>query len=82
MANPGHNEGFHVLDDFVCEAIHDPAVPLANPANQGQNEGMSVIEEVVFDTPRESKPGNHESDRQRRASALSDVARPIRIGLE
>src|SRR5438067_12683960 len=49
MANPGHNEGFHVLDDFVCEAIHAPSVPRANPANQGRNEGMSVIEELLFE---------------------------------
>src|ERR1700722_16680941 len=60
MAKPGHNEGFHVLDDFVCEAIHDPSVPLANPAHQGRNEGMSVLEEVVFDTARESKPSDKE----------------------
>src|SRR6266566_6402633 len=64
MANPGHNEGFHVLDDFVCEAIHAPSVPLANPANQGRNEGMSVIEEVVFEASSENKPGKKESGRQ------------------
>jgi hypothetical protein len=41
------NQGFHVLDEFVCEAIHAPSVPLANPANQGRNEGMSVVQELV-----------------------------------
>lgn len=80
MANPGNNEGFHVLDDFVCKAVHDPSAPLANPANQGRNEGMSVIEEVVFEASNESKPGDMESDRQRRAIAIGDVARPIRSG--
>ena len=63
MANPGRNEGFHVLDDFVCEAIHAPSVPLANPANQGRNEGMSVVDEVAFDGPGENKPGGREKER-------------------
>jgi hypothetical protein len=49
MAATGHNKGFHVLDEFVCEAIHDPSVLPASPANQGRNEGMSVIEELLFD---------------------------------
>lgn len=80
MANPGDNEGFHVLDDFVCNAIHAPSVPLANPANQGRNEGMSVIEEVIFEASSESKAGDKESDGQRSAVAITDAARPIRYG--
>jgi len=80
MANPGHNEGFHVLDEFVCEAIHAPSIPLANPAKQGQNEGMSVIEEVVFDASKESQPGDRESNRPRRAIAINDMAKPIGNG--
>jgi hypothetical protein len=64
MANVGENEGFHVLDDFVCDAIHAPGVPLAHPANQGRNEGMSVSEEIVFDASSESKIGDKESDGQ------------------
>jgi len=54
MAAQGRNEGFHVLDEFVCEAIHAPSVPLANPANQGQNDGMLVVEELVFETRQEA----------------------------
>lgn len=54
MAAQGRNEGFHVLDEFVCEAIHAPSVPLANPTNQGQNDGMSVVEELVFEVRREA----------------------------
>lgn len=49
MAAQGRNEGFHVLDDFVCEAIHAPSIPLASPTKQGRNEGMSVVEELVVD---------------------------------
>jgi hypothetical protein len=51
MAERAVNEGFRMLDDFVCEAIHDPAVPRAADAHQGQNEGMRVVEELVFDVP-------------------------------
>jgi len=40
MTNQGQSEGFRVLDDFVCEAIHDAQVPMAGPPRQGQNEGM------------------------------------------
>ena len=71
MANPGHNEGFHVLDDFICDAIHDPSIPAANPANQGRNEGMAVIQEVVFDasqadaTPPASETSQPPSRRRR-----------------
>ena len=53
MPAQGHNRGFHVLDDFVCDAIHPPAVPLANPANQGRNEGMFVIAELLFEAGKE-----------------------------
>ena len=48
MTNIGQNEGFHVLDDFVCDAIHNPSIALGNPANQGRNEGISVEEELIF----------------------------------
>src|SRR5205809_6751099 len=63
MANPGRNEGFHVLDDFVCEAIHNPSLPLANPANQGRNEGMTVVEEAVFDASSTKQPEDKEKER-------------------
>ena len=53
MAAQGRNEGFHVLDEFVCEAIHSPAFPLANPANQGRNEGMCVVEELLLQLDQE-----------------------------
>ena len=46
MDKRGQNEGLRVLDDFVCEAIPNPAVPQAVPDKRGQNEGMRVLEEV------------------------------------
>jgi hypothetical protein len=51
MAKRGQNEGFRVLDDFVCEAIPNPDVPQANPKNQGQSEGMLVLQEIALDSP-------------------------------
>lgn len=56
MAAPGRNEGFHVLDEFVCEAIHAPSIPLANPANHGRNEGMAVVTELLFEAGGEPNP--------------------------
>src|SRR5579872_4366930 len=40
MAKRAENEGFRLLDDFVCEAIHAPGIPTAtsqqeDPANGG-----------------------------------------------
>src|SRR4051794_15220120 len=49
MAAQGRNQGFHVLDEFICEALPVPSVPLADPATQGMNGGMSAIEELVFE---------------------------------
>ena len=53
MAAQGQNKGFHVLDEFVCEAVHDASVPLANRTNQGRNEGTSVVEELLFEASGE-----------------------------
>ena len=53
MAAQGRNHGFQVLDEFICEAIRAPSVPLADPPTQGLNGGMSVIEELVFEAAGE-----------------------------
>ena len=54
MAAQSCNNGFYILDEFVCEAIHAPSVPLANPANQGRNEGMCVVEELLLQVEQET----------------------------
>ncbi len=59
MSDKGRNDGFRVLDDFVCEAIHSPGVPLANEQHQGHNAGSLVVEELSFDASAE-KPGSEE----------------------
>src|SRR5207237_938796 len=48
MATRGQNEGFRVLDDFICEALHDAAIPQANPKSPGQNEGVRVLEDLAL----------------------------------
>jgi hypothetical protein len=76
MAAQGQNKGFHVLDEFVCEAIHDLSVPLANPAHQGRNEGLSVIEELLFEAGKgpTSEDGENPEHRQTPSpNALNDV---------
>ena len=49
MTKPGRNEGCRVLDDFVCEAIPDPALPRAVPTSRGRNEGMEIVQDIVID---------------------------------
>lgn len=54
MVSRGQNEGYRVLDDFICQALHSPDSPRASATNQGQNEGMRVIGEVVLAGPQEA----------------------------
>lgn len=56
MAAQGRNEGFHVLDDFVCEAIPSPSVSRADPAKLGRNDGMFVVEELVHECGSQQPP--------------------------
>ncbi len=51
MSQRAENEGFRLLDDFVCEASHEPTTPKADQKQQGRNEGMLVLEERVFAIP-------------------------------
>lgn len=45
MEKRGHNEGFRVLDDFVCQAINDPNIPPSPPDKRGRNEGVHMTED-------------------------------------
>ena len=67
MAKQAENEGFRMLDDFVCEAIHNPAMPLAKKEKQGRNAGMSVVEEITSDSRSEGNAEGKEKDSPRRA---------------
>lgn len=66
MAATGQNKGFHVLDEFVCEAVHAPSVPQANPAHQGRNQGMSIVEELVFEAGKAPASEDREDSDKRR----------------
>jgi hypothetical protein len=64
MAKQGQNEGFRVLDDFVCAALHASDAPRADERRQGRNEGKCVVEELVFEIPgEESKQKDTEDSR-------------------
>lgn len=58
MNKCGQNEGLRVLDDFVCEAIHDPAVPQAPPSKRGQNEGVRVLADSSSQITHVPLPGS------------------------
>jgi hypothetical protein len=60
-AQRAENEGFRVLEDFVCDAIHEPGIPQADPTKQGANEGIRVIKELVFEGERTSQQEGKES---------------------
>jgi hypothetical protein len=82
MAGQGRNEGFYVLDEFVCEAIHAPSIPLAGPANPGRNEGMSVIEELVFEAGSDASSDAPDDHRRlplslEQVAALKSVIEPV-----
>jgi hypothetical protein len=44
---PGENEGFRVLEDFVCDAIPGPGISTDGPCARGENEGVDVQWELV-----------------------------------
>jgi len=65
MAQQGQNEGFHVLEDFVCDAIPDSAVTQASREKQGQNEGARVIAELVFEGKSAGGEAGEQEDKGR-----------------
>jgi hypothetical protein len=85
MASRGQNEGFEMLDDFVCEAIHAPGIPMADPSKQGENEGFDVVEELVFDAEgKEGSDDNQDSPRpmltdaqRQRLEAMSGMGKRV-----
>jgi hypothetical protein len=42
MAGRGQNQGFHVLDEFVCEAMSSPPNHQADPTIQDRQEGSDT----------------------------------------
>ena len=56
MAIPASNEGFHGLEEFVCEAIHAPGVTVADPVRQGVSEGVFAAQEFILDVSGGQRP--------------------------
>lgn len=75
MISPGQNDGFHVLDDFVCDAVHAPSIPSANSAQQGQSEGITVVEEVICDMARPNDLGKNKTDKSAEPGISADGPR-------
>ena len=70
MAKQAENEGFRMLDDFVCEAILAPGIPQADSRKQGSNQGMQIVEELVFEERNGSKEDGKAEDKERDNSKL------------
>ncbi len=64
MNGRGDNEGFTILEEFVCEAIPSPAFAQLAVAQGGCNEGASAVDEKTGasdDVARGAKMKNGES---------------------
>jgi hypothetical protein len=81
MSNTGKNEGFRVLDDFVCEAVHGPDVPRADEQHRGRNEGMQVVQELAFEGSSgevsQEKTGDAASASRTRPVTLDDSIQSV-----
>jgi hypothetical protein len=51
-APPDSNEGFRLLEEFVCAATPGPEVPAAAPTGRGVNAGVQVVVEVIARAPQ------------------------------
>jgi hypothetical protein len=72
MANRGQNEGIRIVDDFVCQAIHEPSVPRADPASRARSEGVHVIDEFVVHAGSEGDDKAQESTGARTPASSTD----------
>jgi hypothetical protein len=52
----GQNEPYHILDEFVCDAIPNVALPMTETRSRGQNEPMRLLEEFVHDCSGDLPP--------------------------
>ena len=77
MAERANNEGFHVLDEFVCDAIREPGIPQADPKKQGKNERIRVIEELVFGGRARPRKMAKRQSRFPPTWAASDCRKPL-----
>ena len=62
MSNRASNEGFRMLDDFVCEAIQVPGALNSEGMGRGRNEGAKLVEEVVLEPGSPQMPRSTNND--------------------
>jgi len=72
MSNSGKNEGFRVLEDFVCEAVQSPDVPRADERHRGRNEGLQVVQELAFEAPG-GEPGQENAEDSKRTNGTPPI---------
>jgi hypothetical protein len=44
----GRNDGFRVLDEFICDAVPASGMPASSSCGRGKNAGMQVTQELTF----------------------------------
>jgi hypothetical protein len=75
VSKRAENEGFGMLDDFVCDAVHEPGIPRADSTKQGENEGIRVVEELVFAQTGGSEEESNSQDNKHPVIMITDVQR-------
>jgi hypothetical protein len=61
MSGRAENEGFRMLEEFVCQAIPGPGIPQAESRHGGENEGVRIVEEFVVDMSCGASQGDKSS---------------------
>ncbi len=78
-SHPARNEGFRLLEEFVCRAIPDPSLPpcdnIVPLATQAEVERVRVLEHSVSDTISQVGEGLDTED-------VEDAVPPSRTGAE
>jgi hypothetical protein len=79
---PAENEGFRILEDFICGAIPAPGIPTEGPYSIGENEGMNVQWELVVDASPRPLTEERKTELQKLTAAeLLALVRQNRPGL-
>jgi hypothetical protein len=65
-----------MLDEFVCDAIHNPETPQADSRSQGRNEPIHVIEERVIEERNDLGGDGSAGDKGRTDQRNLPVSRP------
>jgi hypothetical protein len=69
MATIGHNQGFRVLDEFVCDAIGRSDMDTTGVRGRGINPGMQVVAERTVGDTLSAVPENRLTELRKMSSA-------------